>query len=98
MALHLTTYSARPGTPSPAPPSSTTGEATTRRSRRVSSQRIDTSRPIDKGNLMSFLARTPICPASVSTDLGKAFEAHDAIYCRDKIYRLTGYDVAWLNV
>jgi hypothetical protein len=47
---------------------------------------------------MSFLARTPICPASLSTDLGKAFQSHEATYRGDKTFRLPNYEVAWLNV
>jgi hypothetical protein len=47
---------------------------------------------------MSLLARTPICPASLSTDLGKAFEAHEATYRGDKTFGLPHYEVAWLNV
>ena len=47
---------------------------------------------------MSFLARTPICPASLSTDLGEAFESHQATYRGDKVVGLPYYDVAWLNV
>ena len=47
---------------------------------------------------MSFLARTPISPPSLSTDLGKAFASHNAIHGHDKTYRLTEYDVAWLNL
>jgi len=47
---------------------------------------------------MSFLARTPICPASLSTDLGKAFELHEATCRGDKILRLPYYEAAWLNV
>ena len=44
-ARHSMTCSARPGTPSPAPPSSTTGAAIIRRSRRAFLRRIDVRTP-----------------------------------------------------
>jgi len=34
----------------------------------------------------------------LSTDLGAAFESHEATYRGDRAYRLADYDVAWLNV
>jgi hypothetical protein len=45
-----------------------------------------------------MFANTPICDVSLTSDLGEAFERHEASYGGDSIYALGYPETEWLNV